>query len=216
VSDGRARLSARFGSTDWFSARHPSSGALQAAAAGSHGAYRLQIPAGCVKYFTHSREFHELNDGVRADLGVILATLHGRGARPRRDRIAVPMDGRLRFCGNFKSISRDAGTSFVGLTLWLHKRARCEARRDRCAHLCRRQFEVMFGEEGAVRSYRITLRDRETQTVVGYYDGSWTTDGRRALDLRKREVAEAHAAHMRERCPRNADLIKVEELDAAD
>jgi hypothetical protein len=66
-----------------------------------------------------------------------------------------------------------------------------------------------------VRSYRITLRDRQTQTVVGYYDGSWTTDRRRALDLRKREVAEAHAAHMRERCPRNADLIKVEELDAA-
>jgi len=29
-------------------------------------------------------------------------------------------------------------------------------------------------------------------------------------------VAEAHAARMRERCPRNSDLIKVEELDAAD
>ena len=65
-------------------------------------------------------------------------------------------------------------------------------------------------------SYRITLRDRETQTVVGYYDGSWTTDRRRALGLRKREVAEAHAVRMRERCPRNADLIKVEELGAAD
>jgi hypothetical protein len=76
--------------------------------------------------------------------------------------------------------------------------------------------EVMFGGGRAVRSYRITLRDRETQIVVGYYDGSWTTDRRRALDLRKREVAEAHAAHMRERCPRNADLIKVEKLDAAD
>jgi hypothetical protein len=67
-----------------------------------------------------------------------------------------------------------------------------------------------------VRSYRITLRDRATQTVVGYYDGSWTTDRRRALELRKREMAEAHAARMRKRCPRNADLIKVEELDAAD
>jgi hypothetical protein len=77
--------------------------------------------------------------------------------------------------------------------------------------------EACWGEEGAVRrSYRITLCDRETQTVVGYYDGSWTTDRRRALDLRKREVAEAHAVRMRERCPRNADLIKVEELDAAD
>ena len=50
-----------------------------------------------------------------------------------------------------------------------------------------------------MRSYSITLRDRQTQTVVGYYDGSWTTDRRRALDLRKREVAEAHAARMRER-----------------
>jgi hypothetical protein len=70
--------------------------------------------------------------------------------------------------------------------------------------------------EDAVRSYRITLRDRETQTVVGYYDGSWTTDRRRALVHRNREVAEAHAARMRERCPRNADLIKLEELDAAD
>jgi len=29
-------------------------------------------------------------------------------------------------------------------------------------------------------------------------------------------VAEAHATRMRERCPRNADLIKIEELDAAD
>ena len=76
--------------------------------------------------------------------------------------------------------------------------------------------ESCSGEDRAVRSYRITLRDRETQTVVGYYDGSWTTDRRRALDLRKREVAEAHATRMPERCPRNADLIKIEELDAAD
>jgi len=101
-------------------------------------------------------------------------------------------------------------------TLWLRKRARCEARHDRCAHFCRRQCSHVRGEERAARSYRITLRDRQTRTVVGYYDGSWTTDRRRDLDLRKREVAEVHAARMRERCPRNADLIKVEELDAAD
>ena len=69
---------------------------------------------------------------------------------------------------------------------------------------------------GAMTTYHITIRDRETQTVLGYYNGSWTTDRCRALDLRKREVAEAHAVRMRERCPRNADLIKVEELDAAD
>ena len=63
-------------------------------------------------------------------------------------------------------------------------------------------------------SYRITLRDRATQTVVGYYDGSWTTDRCRALTLSKREAAEAHAARMRDRTPRNADLIKVEEFAA--
>ena len=70
--------------------------------------------------------------------------------------------------------------------------------------MCTRTFVVAnsvssSGEERAVRSYCITLRDRETQTVVGYYDGRWTTDRHRALDLRKREVAEAHAARMRER-----------------
>ena len=65
-------------------------------------------------------------------------------------------------------------------------------------------------------AYRVTLRDRETQTVVGYYNGTWTTDRQRALTVRKREAAEAHAARMRDRCPRNADLIKVEEFAAAD
>ena len=64
--------------------------------------------------------------------------------------------------------------------------------------------------------YRITLRDRATQTVVGYYNGSWTTDRCRALSLGKREAAEAHAARMRDRTPRNADLIKVEEFAAGD
>jgi hypothetical protein len=65
-------------------------------------------------------------------------------------------------------------------------------------------------------TYYVTLRDRETQTVVGYYDGAWTTDRRRALNLWKREAAEAHAARMRDRCPRNAELITVEEIAAAD
>ena len=37
-------------------------------------------------------------------------------------------------------------------------------------------------------TYHITLRDRETQTVAGYYDGAWTTDQRRALALRWREA----------------------------
>jgi hypothetical protein len=100
--------------------------------------------------------------------------------------------------------------------LRLLRRSRCDARPDGERILIVANSESCSGEEGAVRKYRITLRDRETQTVVGYYDGSWTTDRRRAVDLRKREVAEVHAARMRERCPRNADLIKVEELDAAD
>jgi hypothetical protein len=64
--------------------------------------------------------------------------------------------------------------------------------------------------------YRVTLRDRETETVVGYYNGAWTTDQRRALTLRWREAAEAHAARMRDRCPRNAELIAVEEIAAGD
>ena len=193
----------------------PSSGTLQAAAAGSRPAYRSPIPELCVSYFTHSRQFFELNDGVRADL----EGQFSRRSRPRRSSSqgsnCCSDDGRLRSCGNFKSISRDAGTSFIGFTLCTKERV---AKRGTTGT---RTFVVAnsvssSGEERAVRSYRITLRDRQTQTVVGYYDGSWTTDRRRALGLRKREVAEAHAACMRERCPRNADLIKVERLDAAD
>ena len=61
-------------------------------------------------------------------------------------------------------------------------------------------------------TYHVTLRDRETQTVVGYYDGSWTTDRRRAVALHTHGAAEAQAARMRDLCPRNADLIKVEEI----
>jgi hypothetical protein len=75
---------------------------------------------------------------------------------------------------------------------------------------------VYFGRDAAVTIYRVTLRDRETQTVVGYYNGAWTTDRRRALTLRWREAAEAHAARMRDRCPRNAELITVEEIAPAD
>ena len=65
-------------------------------------------------------------------------------------------------------------------------------------------------------TYQITLRDREGQTVVGYYNGSWTTDSCRAFTIQRRDAAEAHAARLRDQCPRNADLIKVEEFDAAD
>jgi hypothetical protein len=67
-----------------------------------------------------------------------------------------------------------------------------------------------------VTIYHVTLRDRESQTVVGYYNGVWTTDRRRALILRRREAAEAHAARMRDSCPRNAELITVEEIAAGD
>jgi len=58
-------------------------------------------------------------------------------------------------------------------------------------------------------AYQITLR--ESQTV-----GSWTTDRCRAVTTRKRDAAEVHAARLRDQCPRNSDLIKVEEIAAAD
>ena len=123
----------------------PSSGTLQAAAAGSRPAYRSPIPELCVSYFTHSRQFFELNDGVRADL----EGQFSRRSRPRHSSSqgsnCCSDDGRLRSCGNFKSISRDAGTSFIGFALWLHKRARCEARHDGYAHFCRRELGVIFG-----------------------------------------------------------------------
>ena len=67
-----------------------------------------------------------------------------------------------------------------------------------------------------MKTYHITLRDRETQTVVGYFNGSWTTDRCRAVTTNKRDAAEDHAARMRDQCPRNADVIKVEEIAADD
>ena len=73
-----------------------------------------------------------------------------------------------------------------------------------------------FEGGAAVTIYKITLRDRETRTVLGYYYGAWTTDRHRAIALPKREVAEDHAARMRDLCPRNAELINVEEIAAAD
>ncbi len=72
------------------------------------------------------------------------------------------------------------------------------------------------GDAAVTTTYHVTLRDRETQTVVGYYNGAWTTDRRRALTLRRRDAAEIHATRMRDCCPRNADLIKVEERTADD
>ena len=48
------------------------------------------------------------------------------------------------------------------------------------------------------------------------YLRDWTTDRHRAIALPKREVAEDHAARMRDLCPRNAELINVEEIAAAD
>jgi hypothetical protein len=150
--------------------------------------------------------------------GSILATLTTAALVLAGLELLFSMMGDLRSCDNFKSISPDAGTSSPAARCGSQesaKRARCDAARQVWALLSSPIRSHVRGED-AVRSYRITLRDRETQTVVGYYDGSWTTDRRRALVHRKREVAEAHAARMRERCPRNADLIKLEELDAAD
>ena len=92
------------------------------------------------------------------------------------------------------------------------KKAHNRSRMAPCAGLRPRHNR----RDPAVTTYLVTLRDHETQTVVGYYNGAWTTDRRRALTLRRREAAEAHAARMRDCCPRNADVIKVEEMAAAD
>jgi hypothetical protein len=59
----------------------------------------------------------------------------------------------------------------------------------------------------------VIARPRSSSVII---NGSWTTDRRRVLALREREASEAHADRMRERCPPIADLIKVEELEAAD
>jgi len=67
-----------------------------------------------------------------------------------------------------------------------------------------------------VTIYHVTFRDRETQNVVGYYNGAWTTDPCRAVILRSREEAETHASRMRDRRPHNAELITVEEIAAVD
>jgi hypothetical protein len=108
-------------------------------------------------------------------------------------------------------VSPGAGTSF---------NSSCYSTKERDAAGCplslrRSRVAAPFEGGTAVTTYRVTLRDRETQTVVGYYNGTWTTDGDRAMTLRERRAAEDHAARMRDRCPRNADLIKVEEFAAA-
>ena len=77
-------LDSRHAVAPWICSRH---GTLQrehsqAAATGSRAAYRLPIPGLCVSYVTHSRQFFELNDGVRADLEVNSRDAHDRGARP--------------------------------------------------------------------------------------------------------------------------------------
>src|SRR5215471_6615494 len=105
------------------------------------------------------------------DLGVNSCDTHDRGNRPSR-QMWEPRSSPL-CCGCTRQRVATRGTT-AECTLVVANSASCS------------------GEEGAV-SYRVTLRDRATQTVVGYYDGSWTTDRRRALELRKREMAEAHA-----------------------
>jgi hypothetical protein len=44
-----------------------------------------------------------------------------------------------------------------------------------------RATAIIEGGDAAATAYRVTLRDRETQTVVGYFNGAWTTDQRRPL-----------------------------------
>ena len=53
-------------------------------------------------------------------------------------------------------------------------------------------------------TYLVTLRDRETQTVVGYYNGAWTTDQRRALTIRRRDAAAQPACAIAARATLNS------------
>jgi len=70
-------------------------------------------------------------------------------------------------------------------------------------------------ERGIVRWAAAIVAQLRPEPVREPY-GAWTTDRHRALALRWREAAEAHAARMRDRCPRNAELINVEEIAADD
>ena len=80
-----------------------------------------------MSYFTHSPEFFELNDGVRADLGVNSRDAHDAALVLTGFEFAVlMMDAEVLW--QFQVITPDAGTSFIALLLWLHKRARCDAR----------------------------------------------------------------------------------------
>ena len=67
--------------------------------------------------------------------------------------------------------------------------------------------------------YCITLRSRTDATITGWYDGSgsrWSTDHKRQKLFEKKREAKPVRQELRKLCPRNADLIKVEELEAAD
>jgi len=67
--------------------------------------------------------------------------------------------------------------------------------------------------------YRITLRSRTDKGITGWYDGSdsrWSTDHKRQKLFEKKRHAKPVRQELRQLCPRNADLIKVEELEAAD
>ena len=61
--------------------------------------------------------------------------------------------------------------------------------------------------------YCIALRSRTNKSIIGWYDGSdgrWSTDHKRQRLFEKKRDAEAVRHELRELCPRNAALIKIE------
>jgi hypothetical protein len=91
--------------------------------------------------------------------------------------------------------------------------------RDQRGEACRNEERGVAVPRPSGTRYRLGSADFVKLAhvpVVGYYNGTWTTDGRRALTLHDCKAAETHAALMRDRCPRNADVIKVEEVAAED
>ena len=79
--------------------------------------------------------------------------------------------------------------------------------RNELSRLC---LAVLRTAAGTLLSADDMQGHRQLGRPAGLPERAWTTDRRRALTVRRREAAEAHAARMRDCCPRNADVIKVE------
>jgi hypothetical protein len=79
-------------------------------------------------------------------------------------------------------------------------------------------FPFPFGG-GKPMLYCITFRSKSEARITGWYTGNngrWSTDHTRKKLFDQKEEAEPVAMALRERCPANADNIKVETQAVAD